>query len=161
MQKDWITEFSFTGIGYNKSGSGGYSHIWELCQNISSQIDATSEEQQGHASSKLCHNPTDVTAYPGNMELQSTPPGFARPHRDLLYESPKPTWREDDLYSTRIVGDILYYHEFDPSNANHVAEHTRKSEISQMRHGSTDCTLSLHDDWLMDGMVQWTWFDLS
>ena len=63
-----------------------------------------------------------------------------------MYESPKPARREDDPYSTGIVGDIPYYHEFDPSNADHVAEHARKSEISRVRHGSTDCTLSLHDD---------------
>ena len=65
-----------------------------------------------------------------------------------MYESPKPARREEDPYNTGIVGDIPYYHEFDPNNSDHVTDAARKGEISRIRHGGiTDCALSLHDDW--------------
>ena len=139
------TLFYSTGVGYDKGGNGGYSHIWELRQNIPSQTDAASEDPQ-RPGSKSRYNPSDSGQYPGNTDLQGRP-GLARPHRDHVYESPKPARREDDPYNTGIVGDIPYYHEFDPNNSDHVNDAARKGDISRIRHGGvTDCTLSLHDD---------------
>ena len=130
-------------MGYDKSGSEGYSHIWELRQNIPSQTDAASEDAQRPAS-KSRH--VGSGQYRGNADMQGRP-DLTRPHRDHVYESPKPVRREEEPYNTGIVGDIPYYHEFDPNNSDHVTDAARKGEISRIRHGGvTDCTLSLHDD---------------
>lgn len=92
--------------------NGGYAHIWELRQEQGSTMGTLERHRPANTNKR-----STLASEPGDYNTHARPasgPGPLSPlHRDHVYESPKPTRREDEIYNSNA---IPYYHEFDPSD---------------------------------------------
>ena len=138
-------------IGSTKNG--GYAHIWELRQSSmpNSAIDQTNTvgtlEHQRPSANKRSTMASDPGDYNTHARSGGVGVGVAfPPHRDHVYESPKPTRREDEIYNSS-AGP--YYHEFDPSDVegNEISGDMKYAgEDLRSRNNNFDGTFAIGDE---------------